>query len=319
MIDNGLLKHYPQLASSDGFLKTKDLDLKPLPVSLKGVATPYFYQSNVVWYKHEDDGEIESQVLLSQLYSKLGLKSAIYMPAVDEHGDHLTISDNVDTADNISGRRFFKRLYEIFPKEVVDGELIKRVAPVSVLTSVEKPNLITLDQSILFGSPTFLPLLKDYLKKYKPEEFDFVSFFTKDGMRDFIKMHVMDTGSCNIDRNSSNFYFKIDGSGKICGIETIDHSMSKNYLLNEGFKYATYINFLGPFSEATRTEMVDELRNNETVQQFMLRQEMAEIVGNVEVEKTAQDIKQATGFEIDTEYVDGLARSYDSLANDLAR
>ena len=63
----------------------------------------------------------------------------------------------------------------------------------------------------------------------------------------------------------------------------------------------------------------NEIKENETVQDYMPASEMAEIVGNIEVVQTAKEIKSGTGYTVDPDYVDVLATSFDKLANDLSQ
>lgn len=319
MIDNGLLMHYPQLASKKGFLKTRSLDFKKMSTQVCDVAKLYFYKDSRYWFKYENKSEIASQVMLGQLYKQNGLNSAIYLPGLDGRNRRVSISNDIVSSHNMGGNKFFRKLYERYPKEVVDGELIKHDAQQRFLSSIATSGKEIRSHNIILDKLVTSPSLKDFSKAQDIDDFDFVSFFTKDGMRDFIKMHLFDTASMNIDRNSSNFYLEFDSAGKICGITTIDHSMSEESILYDLPESALYINFLGPNSEVSREEMLFELRENETVQHFMPRQEMAEILGNVNVGQVASDITDTIGYKFDNRFKNGLAKSFDDLANDLAK
>ena len=198
----------------------------------------------------------------------------------------------------------------MYPKEIIDTELIKH-------TKGSAPNLKDALKSdskarsnIMFISNKFTPNTLAQYEKLANQPFDFVDLFTKEGMRDFIKMHLFDTASSNVDRNASNFYFEYNEQGKICGVTTIDHSMSQDSILFDHPDALIFFNFLGEDCETDRNGMIYELKENETVQDFLPVSEMAEMVGSVDIVETAKDIKKETGYSVDPEYIDELAISY---------
>lgn len=319
MIDNGLLKYYPFSATRDGFLKMRDIRYKFLESSAFNSAHKYSYDEGKFYFKKEGSDEIDSQVLLSQIYKKVGLNSAIYLPGLSPQNYRGTISNDISSSSNINGKDFFSKLYEIYPKEVIDAELIKHTKSIAPNLESALKSDSKLRSNVMFISKN---VYKNTLAQYENLEnnpFDFVEFFTKDGMRDFIKMHLFDTASGNIDRNASNFYFELNDQGKICGVTTIDHSVSQDSILFDHPDASIYFNFLGEPCETNRSGMIYELKENETVQDFLPASEMAEMVGNVDVVETAKDIKRETGYSIDPEYIDELSISYERLANELAK
>lgn len=311
MIDNGLLKYYPTFASKQGFVKMRAMKYQFVRPEYYDIVKKYICQDGTFYFKSERQDEIDSQVLLSQIYKKSGVNSAIYLPALDPLNHRGTISNDIESPSTISGKDFFSLLYQTFPKELIDTELIKHTKSNATSSKVQSR-----DKLMMFDRKIVSPSLKDFEEQKTCENFDFVSLFTKDGMRAFIKMHLFDTASFNVDRNSSNFYFEIDKNGKICGVTTIDHSMSQDACL---YGLSEFYNFLGEACETDKAGMLYELKENETVQDFILPQEMAEEIGSINVVSVAQEIKQETGYKINQNYVNCLAHSYENLAEDLVK
>lgn len=319
MFDNGLLENYPFFASSKGFLKMRNLNYKFLESDRFFVVQKYSLGEGKYYFKKEKSDEIDSQVLLSQIYKKAGLNSAIYLPSLSPQNHRGTISNDITSSSNISAKQFFFNLYKLYPKEVVDGELVRHTKSSGDETQIVlNCNESLRSKLMMFDHSVKSPSLEQFEKTSQPP-FKFVELFTKEGMRDFIKMHLFDTASSNTDRNSSNFYFEYNNEGKICGITTIDHSMSQESILYDYPDYAVFCNFLGEPCETDRRGMITELKENETVQDFLPVSEMAEMVGNIDVVDAAREIKNETGYSVNSEYVEYLAISYDKLANDLAK
>ena len=311
MIDNGLLKYYPLFASKQGFVKMRAMKYQFVRPEYYDIVKKYTCQDGAFYFKEERRDEIDSQVLLSQIYKKAGVNSAIYLPSLDPQNHRGTISNDIKTSSNISGRDFFSILYQTYPKEVLNGELVKHTK-----SSKPKFDSKSRDKMMMFDKDIVSPSLTDYDKTADGEKFDFVSLFTKDGMRAFIKMHLFDVASSNIDRNSSNFYFEIDKNGKICDVTTIDHSVSQECTR---WGAEDFYSFIGEPMETDRQGMLFEFRENETVQDFITPQEMAEEIGSISVVSVAQEIKQETGYKINQNYVNCLAHSYENLAEDLVK
>ncbi len=103
MFDNGLLKYYERYGYKNGILDARDLDLvEEQKISFSVTACDskegrLFKRVNGA--KLEDKKITDGQVLLSQIYNKVGLQSAIYLPA-QVKGKRFLLSNDVSTGEN---------------------------------------------------------------------------------------------------------------------------------------------------------------------------------------------------------------------------
>ncbi len=104
MFDNGLLKYYKQKEYQDGVLDAKDLELveeqKITPVVTTCVSADGRFYKRINASRGADKKITDGQVLLSQIYNRVGLQSAVYLPAQMD-GRRFLLSNDVSNASNI--------------------------------------------------------------------------------------------------------------------------------------------------------------------------------------------------------------------------
>ena len=186
MYDNGLLKYYRQKNYKDGFLKTSDIDLTPVE-DMDERTTKCCLPEGMFFNKFMDKGQVgkrglDSEILLSQIYNKFGLTSAIYLPVV-YNGQNSVLSNDIthsSTSQVISA-------YDCIKKALDEGN---SAPPVDFLS----PKAMKMSLS---------------------------SFFTQKAIEQQIKMRVLDSASYVNDRHARNFYYVLN-QGKIDDIACID-------------------------------------------------------------------------------------------------
>ena len=295
MIDNGLLKYYPEYFDEFGRLQFDTLKIKSkesfngrhsvIKVQLKNKL--FSKENSNIFYFHKSLGRnlgnsrgvqvdiADNEVLLSQIYTMLGLKSAIYIPTIDK--------------DNVLG--------------------------------VVSNNMVTPNSQTMLGFSLSTNLLESYenykfpydcFKNYSEKELFLHKYFEEKALKDYVKMHVIDVACNNTDRNVGNFYvdviFDENNMPKIHDIRLFDYEMSG--LQSAGF----FKNGLGNGNLKTKEQMIEEFKTNEYVNSFYTPAQLAEMLGNIDVIETARDIKQTINYEID----DGLASNYARLIDDTA-
>ena len=67
----------------------------------------------------------------------------------------------------------------------------------------------------------------------------------------------------------------------------------------------------------TKEDFVEDLKVNSFVQSVYSTNEMAEMLGQVDVIETAQNIKEEIEFEVPQNLVDRIAKSFDTTASEL--
>ncbi len=319
MEDNGVLQYYREHRNRQGFLKTKEIDAEQYNGS--GVEEAFFRYLKTPngrrFYRKEcyDKLSMDAEIILSQIYAKAGLKTAIYTPAIDIKDKRVVLSNDVESPMTIPAHVYYKQIIEANPDEPF-AECIP-------------PHYV-----------------KDYPLKH---------YFTNSAFRDKFTMDILDIGAENTDRHQGNYLWRRvnpnlaqkfpykaqpltpphgpvlkNSAGRVYPA-VVDHivlydygesaTMYTAYRKSPYFEEEdiTYPNIFTNGCEKTREQMIEQLLFNPNVQDIMTGEEMAEIAGNVNPGEIARDIKGTIGYKIDQGYVDYLSSSFDSLAKDLTK
>lgn len=318
MYDNGLLKYYRERSCKGGFLRESDIPIKAISdtkarIRLGTLNSKRFYIKTTKRKDITSSYTTDSEVLLSQIYSKAGLLSAIYLPIETEMGKGV-ISNDVSRGQ---GRRF------ISAEDYLD----------------------------FYAEPLSYDNSK-YLNPYNKSA-EITKYFTLKALREQTKMRILDTASFNIDRHSYNFFYglsqvPVGSDGQIVqgavaqgaeqassnvkmrekadGIASIDYEyaglnaylkiLNNPKLYELDLDYNSYINDFSVF-KLPRDEMLKEFRENEPLGELVDKQALAEEIGTLDPVAVAQDVTAVTGYEFDPKYTELLAKSYDEVAEAL--
>ena len=140
-------------------------------------------------------------------------------------------------------------------------------------------------------------------------------------------MHILDVGCGNLDRHSRNFSVNTiteDGKQIISDIGVFDFGNAKFFLSDfeaNSFlsDYSLFRNGLGRGTEIPRLELINYFKENEVVQSYYTNNEIAEMVGNINVHEKVVDIKESIGYSVDNNYAYALSKSFDNMANELVQ
>lgn len=294
MEDNGLIKYYknfkrgrdltnPKLHDgfSFGMVRTKSDELQACLTTPEGS----------YYVKTADKKQRDAEVLLSQVYAKAGLKSAIYLPAGHISKYRCVVSNDIAKKENIV---IAKDYFSDIRSKVLNG--------------------VTFDSNTIACNSFYMP------QKKENAQVDYQKYITPDAMRNLQKARAFDLASFNIDRHHLNYFLKTQGD-LVTDVILIDHAMSgeifKNRnLVNDWLELSMYYSEFF-YGKHFKDEIISSFKTNEVVQDFITPQELAESLGSVDILDTARDIRGTIGYKINQEYVDCIAKSFDDTADQL--
>jgi len=280
MYDNGLLKYYKNRVSKQGFLKTNGLPFRFDRGKEHIYCMDYMFTPEGKYFGKSDDKRVmDAEILLSQFFKTGQIHSCIYTPVLDHLNHRRVFCDDVSSPTTMFGGSFFGKIRQ-----------------------QEKTPL----------KQTFFP----FYSFQTP--IDYKQYFTKDAIRDYLKMRLFDTAVLNNDRHGTNFFVEVNSQGQATSLRTFDYGAS-GFVTPEDIPYLDVINDLGDNYAKSQEEMLMQFRENENVLQYLPKNESAEILGNIDAQKISKDIKQTVGYEVSQEFTDMIASSCEHMANELAK
>ncbi len=311
MYDNGLIKFYNSKNVQNGYLDATSLDLhqcvstdtrKIERVRIDG--SPYILKA-VDRLADYSKASSDAEILLSQIYCKAGIESALYFPAYNSYGNFL-ITDDVSTDKNMLAGSY---LYPYLTEAEIYG-----------LPFLLPPKSLKLNPSRV--------LTKNAMEEQtRMRVLDTASYNYDRHYQNFFynlqhSMYVPSTSnSLEEDKTSAQVmtFFRNLLPNKANGVVAIDFESSGEVLakMAEGDEYADYLNIYEndfDFYAVSRDEMLNQIRTNESLAEMIDKSELAETMGNLNPKGVAEDIKQTIGYQVDPKVVDELSRSYDEMA-----
>ena len=287
MQDNGLLKFYRYRAYREGFLDTKQLRLKEESSSMFDSAvrckspTGSFYKKFRYYFPKD---MADAEILLSQVFSKAGLNSAIYIPAEDGKNKFLLCNDL--TGENTIRARDF---HEIIAEQT-------KIETASVTSFMAQP--------------------------YSTGA-DIVKYFSQKALTQKVKTRILDSATFNSDRQDCNYFYTVNAQGVADEVVLFDYERSgiesTNCIARGQEVYVSY-GYPNDFGEVlTRKGVVDEIKRNEFVASSVSLPQIAEEIGSVNVPEIALDISRTTGYVVEPRYVDLISKSMNETAEMLMK
>lgn len=288
MYSNGLLEYYKKAYFKDGFLEVSKLKIKESDtqsifdtcVSCKSPVGVFYKKCRNYFSKEMADAEI----LLSQLYNRLGLTSAVYLPA--REGKHKFLLSNSVNGKNIFQARIFNGF--VSSKVGCEEELVTSFMNKQVYSSQEGEQI--------------------------------VKYFSRRALSQKIKMRVLDCAANNPDREDCNYVFKVDDDNIAQDIIVFDHERSglesRRIILEKGLGIPTtgFCNDFG-VENASREDVLNQIKQSELCNKLVDRHALAQQIGEVDVNAVALDICRTTGYMIEPSYTDYIAKSFNLTAN----
>lgn len=346
MEDNGLLSFYKTLPSIKGFLdvtqlgKIRGSEIKRGAVH-NVINNQSFYLKNPI---REQNGVVkymyDAEILLSQIYAKAGLTSAIYLPISVENKKFLASND-------ISSPNVLPAVTHLYPLlgSEVGGKTYIRTLP-------------------------FLSKTDKYAKRY-----DSGLIYGTETMKQQTIMRILDVASLNDDRHEMNFFYdikkspqgsQVDGSDshykstistsptqvhfpnlaycqsaqdaifnlqseqqimdyyrsfKPDGVVSIDYGASGSsiyYINNQGLRGSSfmYSNDFGP-QDLDATQFKQKMVESESLDELIDKKQLAETIGSLNPKEVAQDIKDTIDYDVNPTLIDALSQSYNDMAETL--
>lgn len=305
MYDNGLLKYYRQNALG-GFLDTtkigfvKNFDMLISSVTQCSIDGKKFYAKKLGIADNLYKPRADAEILLCQVYSKLGVPSSIYTPAQSQDEQFLLCDDvekdNVMLATNYLASKF----------------------------SLTKPRLMPFLSQGRVGANPYRYFTKEAMaEQTKMRILDTASYNTDRHMANFfytLQRDIKPEQDGTLGEQIVS-YFRALVPNRATGVVAIDFESSGgniNSMIESDSPLNGYMNDFQN-STMTRQEILDQIQNNEKLESVLDKQDFAEEIGSVNIPSIADDIKEITGYEVDAKMVDILSSSYDVMAELLVK
>ena len=309
MFDNGILKYYIDNPHKDGYLDSKVLGISHNVTGTKRkvekviIGGENFYLKSATPFEDVSKRNMDAEILLSQLYCKAGIESAIYLPAENEYGKFL-VCDDVTQPNIISAGS------HLFP----------------YLSGTENHTLPFLCKANLGVNLPSILTQNAMMEQTKMRILDTASFNTDRHYFNFfykLKRPSQQNGQQESSMSGNIMqYFRNLISNPANEVVSIDYEISGEIIdrLARGYedagKESGYDNDFS-YSPLIRTEMMEEIKSNEELANLIDKKEFAEEIGSLNPSAVAEDIKQTIGYEVNPKAVDVLSKSYDEMAETL--
>ncbi|MGN0798014.1 MAG: hypothetical protein ACI4L7_00350 [Christensenellales bacterium] len=310
MTSNEILKHYREKFDKDGFV---DISNDIVNDDIKGDhpgALKTELECGAFYKKLCDEDAIREQfdaeVLLSQVYSKLGFKSAIYVP-VKNCGQKFVLSNDISSHNTTPASEYHFDLAYMHPtidglpsclfqgknrgfSKLFDKKVIRKRTEV-FLTDATAMNIDRVQCNYFY-----------ILKDNKPVDIILIDYEKSGDNFNFV--NAMDYGMTESDYNRYNPRFDE-------AIETF--GKWKKYIVKDFYQSdfdSMYI---------SRKNMIKAVKECEDLEGIFDREEFAERLGSVNVKAVAKDIKRQINYEVNQKYVDILDRRFEETAEMLVK
>ena len=288
--DNGLLKCYPEYANKLGMLEANKLGKLGRQSKAKTLKDTEGIFSGLYYVKTCELGQMQIEVLLSQIVADYGVSTCKYFPAVvdDKFGrckSYAVISENVEGKDDKLLIDFIKDNRAINP---------------------------------YFKSPY------ETDNEYSTEELHLPYLFTQKGLKEYVDAHIIRTACGDVDGHAANMVASLVDKhwlypGKVDGITLMDYGMADAFNGYDSKENLCFCNGLGGGIRKTRDEMIQLFKENEIVQSFYNNTEMAQKLGNIDVHQKVIEINDTLGFNIIPRIENDVAKNIDYVAEELSK
>lgn len=290
MFDNGLLRKFEHTKTRDGILDlkdTKDFSYTHLERSVwKMLSSDGLYYAKAV-----NKSRMDAEVLLSQVCKHLGFSTAIYLPVQNPmfNAPNLTQEDIV----RLQNYRYAVSNNVVFENTPLAYDYFTQIGE---------------------GKRQFCRLPYNLFNVKNP--IDYTKYFTKDAMRQLIKMNIFDIASFNFDRHENNYALKIE-EGLVTDVVLFDFGASgvgaKRNLAGE--KYFTSFQE----KDLNKKNTLMAFKENSVIEEIVPFTELANELGSVDFAETSRDIKEELGYKVNFQYIDKLTQSFDETAEFLMK
>lgn len=328
MYDNGLLEYYRSLKHNNGFLNVSSLgvnfnylytknqvvheDIKGKPYYIKS-ATPTRYFTKQM---------CDAEILLSQIYNKAGIQSAVYLPARNNSSSFLICNDVakediVLASDYLIKKCDFPYLPFLAPLE----ELRAKPTDIYTLHAMKQQTLMRVLDTASFNYDRHGA---NFFYKLQPttsiQNSQVCSLFNSSQLEPNPQSSQNEcVGVLNTERSQTPRAV----SEMVDDVVAIDFGVSGSVIAQlennpDADKFNIYKSDFATFN-TPREKVIKEIRTNERFAELVDKQELAETIGGINPSSIAEDIKQTTGYEVNPVMIDILSKSFDDMAEGLVQ
>lgn len=314
MYDNGLLEHYRSLKSQDGYLDVSTLGVTENPLEYtdnvvhKLIDGKSYYTKFVVPSQTTAKYLCDAEILLSQIYNKAGISSAVYLPVYNEHSKFL-ISNDVEKPDVVLARN------HLFEKLLGEGRIC---LPFLAKKETMRVNPASIYTTYAMQQQTKMRVLDTASYNFDRHYGNF--FFKLHHAPDDLPVVTLQ----DVKNSRTGIIDTITGilQNKVQDVVAIDFDVS-GLLLDPLGKNLIQIfdSYYDDFSmfEEPRDRVIEQIQTSEEFAQLMDKQALAEEIGSLSPACVAREIKETIGYQIEPKMVDTLSRSYDEMAETLIK
>lgn len=316
MYDNGLLNHYKFGNQKDGFLNVSDMSIIE-NINMVGFRTmqcrvdgsPFYMKL----YNHEyplSRLHGDAEILLSQLYSKAGISSSIYLPA-DRQGQKILLCNDIEKPNIVLATNYLSKQLSYSRQKTVPflAKDYKGVNPSRLFTSHA------------MQQQTKMRLLD--VASYNTDRHQANFFYTLEHNAPYLLQEGQEDKDEVLFGEEIVNYFRALRPNKAKDVSAIDFESSGgniSMLLDSNYdENSTFNAYMNDFKKGvmTRPEIMREIKDSENLSQLIDKKEFAEVVGSLDPQGTAQEIEETIGYKVDERMVDVLSKAYDEMAETL--
>lgn len=310
MTSNEILKHYREKFDKDGFADISDDIVKDNIMGDHPGASKIKLECGTFYKKLCDEDAIREQfdaeILLSQVYSKLGFRTAIYVP-VKNDDQRFVLSNNIALRDTMPASEYHFDLAFMHPRlggmpsclfqgknrgfsKLFSKNVIRKRTEM-FLTDASAMNFDRIECNYFY-----------ILKNGKPVDIVLIDY-EKSG-DNFNYINAVDYGMSESDYN--RYMPRFD--------ETVE-------MLGNGKKYIVKDFYQSDFDPmfTSRKNLVEAVKECEDLEGIFDKDEFANRLGSVNIKAVAKDIKKQINYEVNKKYVEILDRRFDETAEMLVK
>lgn len=314
MYDNGLLSYYKNLPHDGGYIDADAMGLKRKDLII--LKTTQCTVDNKRFYLkvHNAKGTLnkpqaDAEILLSQIYSKLGLPSAIYLPARSGKENFL-ICDDIEKPNVVLATNYLlKKVNSGYPRL---QPFLSRESSSPLLTKYFTQHALSQQTKLrICDTATF------------NTDRHFANFFYS--LQHSAPYHDAEYYEQPVGAGEQIVnYFRSVRPNKVEDVVAIDFESSggnASIISRTGNRNLEIYNYISDFKLGTmsREEMLTEFSTNPKLDEVIDKQDFAEELGSLDVAGVAEDIKETIDYEVDKKFVDVISQSCEEVAESLMK
>ncbi len=306
MFANDILKHYRGKFNKDGFVDvTDDIIDEEFLNSMLGRVSKLKLKCGTFYKKKGEYGSIKAQmdaeVLLCQIYHKLGFKTAVYVPAQSDFSRFI-LSNDINAENVVPAFEYHFNL--IYDHQDLNGTADCLFSEKdNAYASLFNPNVLRKRTEMFITDASTM--------NYDRVDCNYYYLLNKKTGK------PADLVLIDYSASGENFNHAIE-----CG----RHSTHSNACGSQQGLNSRNIQFLREHYQSdfdvvriSREKMIEQAKNCKALEGIFNAQEFANRLGSVNVNSVAKDIKKEINYELNQKYVDTIDKRFEETAEMLMR